>query len=302
MAYDTPKVAGNRTENDTVVETTQKALSIETISLVNDIKVLSVPAGRQVTSIKPYIDEYRTAPERRKGTATFTDIESFVAHANRFRDEDSVIFADDNRDHPSLTSILDYHCHGSTGAPRFGQHRGAYTFPLSDEWEAWTAQDAKEMNQTDFARFVEDHNGDVAMPDSAAGSAADWAARLGTSFASPSRIIELSRGLQVHVKSAVRESRNLASGEGQVFFASENLDMNGAALNVPAAFLLAIPIFRRGDVFPVPARLRYRVRDGKITWWFELARAEQAFEVALGDALKLVAEKTQLPVLRGSPE
>jgi len=295
-----------RTENDATLDAAKRLLAVETVVLRdarNGVprEVLSVPDGRKVHSVKALLDEYLTAPERRKGTARFTDLDSFIAHTNRFRDTDSAIFADDSKGAPALLSVLDYHRATADGAPRFGEHRGAYAFPLSDEWTAWTAQNGKPMSQVDFARFLEDRLVDVADPSTASGSAADWAKCVGAAFASPSKLLELSRGLAVRVNAAVRGQHDIGSGATQVMFATEHTDINGAPIDVPGAFLLAIPVFKRGDLYPVPVRLRYRVKES-VTWHYELARVDAVFEHAFGEACALVAEKTSLPVLRGNPE
>ncbi|MDE8453326.1 DUF2303 family protein, partial [Klebsiella pneumoniae] len=81
-------------------------------------------------------DQYRTNPLRRAGTATMLSLDSLIDHVNRFKDADTVVFADDSRSAPSMTAVLDYHRAGASGDPRFGKHRSLYAFPLSDEWKA----------------------------------------------------------------------------------------------------------------------------------------------------------------------
>ena len=298
----------SRTDTDAAFEAAKELLPVQVHELADHegfsdaVRVLSIPKGREVRSIKGLLDEYRVAPERRKGTAVFSDLASFIVHAKRFGDADSVIFADDSRTAPSVVSVLDYHRATPDGAPRFGQHRGAYTFPLSDEWIAWTAQNGAAMKQADFARFIEDRLADVADPSSVTGSALEWAARIGVTYATPSKLLELSRGLTVRVNQSVRNEHALSNGISQINFATEHTDPNGAPLDVPGALVVAVPVFRRGAPYAMPVRLRYRIGDGKIAWSFELARVDAVFEHALGEALDLVASQTSLPVLRGKPE
>ena len=53
---------------------------------------------------------------------------------------------------PSLLAVYDYNHGGEKGDPRFGQHRASYSFPLSDEWQAWMRAGALEaMTQEAFA-------------------------------------------------------------------------------------------------------------------------------------------------------
>jgi hypothetical protein len=65
------------------------------------IQVLVAAKGTEITSVKELADEYRTAPERRKGTCEVTELDSFIAHVKRFSDEDSALFADRNPTAPS---------------------------------------------------------------------------------------------------------------------------------------------------------------------------------------------------------
>jgi uncharacterized protein YfdQ (DUF2303 family) len=277
-------------------------VGIDQVGLPRDI--IAVKNGFELFDLKPFMDEYLVRPERRKGTAVLSTLDSFVNHVARFKDEDSVLFCDDNQSSPKLQAVLDYNRGGATGEPRFGEHRALYAFPLSDEWKAWRAMNAKPMSQTDFARFIEDRLADIdgSFALDAASSAADWAYRMGISYASPSRILELSRGLQLTVKNDVRNDTRLDSGEGVVHFATAHEDVSGRPLSVPSAFLLAIPVFKLGPLYPVPVRLRYRVVETKLAWHYEMARVDAVFENAIDGACTQASSGTGLPLLRGQPE
>jgi uncharacterized protein YfdQ (DUF2303 family) len=256
-----------------------------------------------VHDIKPFLDRYLTAPERRAGTATLLTLESFIEHVNRFKDHASVVFANASLSEPALVSVLDYH-EPTPGLPRFGVHRGLYEFPLSDEWKIWTGADGEEVTQAEFAAFLEDHVEDVAEPVSAGGSSASFAKRLGVEFASPARLLELSRGLTVKVGATVRAAQNLQSGEAQIQFTTTHSDESGAPLRIPGAFLLAIPVFRSGPLYEIAARLRYRVLsdEGRVLFRFQLFRHDKVFDHAFTEAVDRVLKNTSLPVLYGSPE
>lgn len=258
--------------------------------------------GVQVLETSGYLDDYRTRPERRKGTARALDLASFMSLTQRFADEDSALFADPSPTHPSLTAVLDYHRQTADGAPRFGEHRVVYAFPLSDEWKAWQAMNGKEMSQAQFAEFVENRILDVADPSGAGEMARALAEGTGATFASPSRLLELSRGLSVRVGQKVRNAANLATGEVEVQFVTEHQDQLGQPLRVPSAFLVAFPVFRQGDAFKLPVRLRYRLRDGDVRWFYELYRADLAFEAAFNEACAKAHQQTGLPLFFGAPE
>ena len=267
-------------------------------------EVLLVPngaGGYHQHSVKKLLEEYRDAPERRTGTAVLTDLESFIAHTKRFADTDSAVFVG-RSGNPSLTSVLDYHRAGAASAPRFGKHRGVYQFPLSDEWVAWNSTNGKSMGQEEFARWLEDHLGDVADPKSAGDTAKAFVSLLSCGFAGASTLLGLSRGLEIHVGSRVKQHVKLSSGESTVAFDEAHSDGTGAPVKVPGAFLLGIPVFRNGELYQVPTRLRYRVSAGGISWSFEMHRTQAILDHAIREACLDVAEETGLPVYEGSPE
>ncbi len=261
-------------------------------------------AGLKAFSMKPFVDEYRTEPERRKGKAVLGDLASFVAHANRFKDSGSAIFAQPDSKAPSLTCVLNYHYPHTDNddQPRFGDHQGVYRFPLSDEWKRWTEQNAKPMSQLEFAEFIENNIADVADPANAGGTANALSKSIGCVFASPSKLLELSIGLSVRVDSTFKEAQKLSTGEATMQFISTHLDESGAVLKIPSAFLIQIPVFRNEAPYQLVARLRYRARDGRVSWFYELYRTDQTFDHAFKEAAATAAAGTELPLFIGSPE
>jgi len=305
-------------ENNTaqVVADLVKGLHAAIVTEVTDgdvqAPVLLAPkagGGFELQSIRTHLDQYRRRPERRSGTAILTTIESFIAHTNRFKDADSALFGDSNPEKPSLLAVLDYHCQTAAGDPRFGVHRGHFSFPVSDEWKAWTKADGTKMEQAEFAEFIEDRLGDlIAAPDfTKAETEADrklkeFADLVGGNFASPSKMVELSRGMAIHTDERVKQIVNLSTGEIQVQYEAAHNDAAGAPLKVPNLFMLAIPVFEGGDLYRIPVRLRYRSSGGRVSWFFELYRADKVFKHAIEEAFTKAATETGLPLFSGSPE
>lgn len=265
------------------------------------VKVLVGPGG-DVTSIKKFVDEYRTGPERAKGTTVLHDLSSFVQLVMRFQDQGSAIFADrSDPASPSLTAVFDY-SQGKGAAPRFGEHRAVYPFPLSDEWKAWTSLHGKAMGQAAFAEFLEGRIADVVDPLSALETTTAIMESLLCKFASPARLVDLARSLTVRIESVVANYQNLASGESVLRYDTVHTDERGAPLDVPGAFLISIPVFRSDVRYQLAARLRYRVKEGKVTWWFELYRSNETFDHAFSEACLRASAETTLPLFFGAPE
>lgn len=248
-------------------------------------------------------DDYRAAPVRRAGTATLTELDSLIAHVNRFKDQDSILFASDNRASPSITAVIDYHRAGAESSPRFCGHRAKFAFPLSDEWKAWTAANKKAMRMIEFAAFLEDRIIDVLeggeeLPE----DMARFVKAIGGNIASPTKLMEIAVGLKVNEKSAVGETVNLSSGEGEISFVSQHTDGAGKPLKVPNLFLVGIPVFKGGPAYRIAVRLRYRKADGGLSFWYEMWREDRVFDDAFSEAVTRARDETGLPVLMGSPE
>lgn len=276
-------------------------LKSDETGLAHGISVGDIPQGdgrRSFVSLKPLIDEWRTAPERRKGTATVETLNSFIALMKRHADEDSAIFAKLASGTPSLTGVIDYHT--TKHEPRFGAHRVAYSFPLSPEWVAWRNHDSKAMSQLDWASFVEERIADLSSPTDA--EASEYERLFQTKIAVPSELIQLSRGMQISVEAKVKDIRVLQSGEAEVVYEEVHKDGSGQKLVVPGLFIIQIPLFLDGAPVRLVARLRYRRTEGRIAWFYQLYRPDLAMRDRLQADLNTVAGETGLPVFEGAPE
>lgn len=284
-------------------------------------QVLAYPQGMTVVDVENFLATKRPNPRRRKGTATHATLASFIAHANRFRDADTALFAHGDMAVPSLTAVFDYHQaltmtdadgvvidRGLAGAlPRFGEHRSVYSFPVSTEWKAWLEKNGNKnaMSQQEFAEFLEDRIMDVLPPPDSDASAAhllDIAKQLGGSFATPAKLLELSRGLTVHLDERVKQVTNLSTGEGEIQWHQTHNGADGQPLKVPSLFLIGIPAFKEGMLYRLCVRLRYRAGGGTVRWFYEIYQFERAFEDAFNEACQKAAEETKLPLFNGTPE
>ncbi|MBD3762620.1 DUF2303 family protein [Rhizorhabdus sp.] len=282
----------------------------------DEVEVPIALLGDEVRIFKPEeIDPWRDSPRFRHGTATLLTLDSLIAHINRFKDAETVVFADNSRTAPTVTAVLDYHPGGGAlddPKPRFGKHRSHYAFPLSDEWVAWTAKNKVPMKMAAFAEFLEDRIVDVlgmiAGEDTVSEELQKYIDSLGgtSTIATPGGLMDLSRGLHVHEDAVVTEAVRLSSGEGQISFEVNHTarDQAGNKITVPNLFLIAIPIFKgnTGPLERIPARLRYRKTGEGIVFWYDLWRHERSFDLAFNDAIERVKVDTQLPVLLGKPE
>lgn len=252
----------------------------------------------ELINIKPLFDYWRARPERKCGTAKVTTLKAFIDLTNRHKTDDSAIFATTDWRNPSLTTIVDYH--PLAGGADNAAHRIVYTFPLSDPWKAWVEGDGKLMTQGDFAAVIEDRIADLTSP--SPDHRRELEEMFSTTVATPAELMQLSRGLRINVDSAVRGAVNLQSGESQIAFEESHKDADGKPLRISGLFLLRVAPFAMGDVIIMPVRLRYRVKEGKALWFYQIYRPDlRITERVVADLTEAVAT-TSLPAYEGAAE
>ncbi len=294
----------NRTELDSVIEAMTKLQGCEQLTVKHgdrEAQVLVGPPNRQIVPVKQFLDQYLPNPERRIGTARLSELESFIAHVNRFKDDDSALFA--NADQPSIMCVFDYHRATAAGTPRFGEHRAIYTFPLSDEWQAWqSAGDDDSLSQEQFATLLEERIFDVLDPEEAGARPLEMAETLGIKLASPQRLLEVSRGFSVRAGLSVTQAQTISSGETVLRFEERHESTDGGPLSVPGGFVIGIPVFKLGTPYQLPVRLIYRLRGRNVVWSIDVQRSELVKQDAINNACDLVTNETGLPLFYGDPE
>ena len=263
-----------------------------------------IPAGMEIKSLKPILDEYRTKPDRRTGTAKVDTILSFIDLTNRLSSEESAVFAraqvTDTTITASLTAVLNYHPVGGDNTKAdFADHRIVYDFPVSKDFAAWLKKNGSAMTQLDFAQFLEDRLHDIAAPHAEDKKSVEG---LTPKFADAVEIVALSRDLELYSAETFKSKQRLASGETEFRFTSQHVDAGGKPVVLPDFFVIQLPLFEGGAPERVLVRLRYRLKDGAVVWWFELYRVDRSLDAAFQSACRQIIEETSLSLYVGAPE
>jgi hypothetical protein len=271
-------------------------------NLPDGSQVLLVPEGLAVVELKKLMEPYRTTPERKKGTVTLHDVDSFIAITRRYADADTAIFAVSDPARPSFTAVYDYNQAGPAGSARFGQHRGAYAPKFSDAWLAWEKIEQKGWLQgTDLAKFLMDHKDDVVSPpptnsqDEGHRRILELVADFGSSgLADRARLIELSRGMKIKETAEVTDVTNLATGETELVYRVTQTGADGEPLKVPVGFLSSVPVFDRGARYLMVIRLSFRREGPKVFWHLERYRPDLLFNHAYDELVDRIITETAI--------
>ncbi|KZL17520.1 DUF2303 family protein [Pseudovibrio sp. WM33] len=284
--------------------------------------------GMQRTELTAALERFDLTPHRLTGTSEHLTLESLIDHANRFSNSNSVLFADIRPEHLSILSVLNYHdalnqiVRGDGEVieaekkplPQHGDHKGRYRFPLSDQWKIWNKASQDAMSQDEFSFFLEDNTTDVmALPNFLKGDSKDKLSdpdrqlyelvqTLEGRPCGSEKLMQLSKGLQIHEANQIATGFNRNSGEQQIVFKEEHVDGDGKPLSVPNMFLISIPVFKNSAPYRIPVRLRYRKAGGTIKWLTSLHNPERMLEHAFKEACDLAKQETGLPLFFGEPE
>lgn len=256
---------------------------------VTEVGGIPVAITRNDAKILPLVDVLKIADERapnprdRRGTAELAELASFCAHVNRFKDADSVIYAD--IEELELLAILDY----SPGtekatAPRWGRHRSKYACPRSTEWDRWMAINGKPMKQDAFGDFLDAHADNLASKEG---------------YPKAAELISMARHLTIRTKGAFERSVNPTTGE---YTLVNTLEHESTSTRIWPKFLLGLRVFANGVPYEVEARLQFTMQGGAPIFTVSFPNADVVLADAFTAVRKTAEEKTGLPVFAGSPE
>ncbi len=272
-----------------------------------DLKAIGIPVGLiphgfDVKSLKPLFEEWRTKPERKKGTVTLKSEQSFIDFVNRYKNaETTVIFAEaqleDGDLSASIKAVFDYH--PSSGDIEKAENAGfqaLYDFPISKEFKSWYGESGNQLSQRDLTNFLNDNIADLA--------AADWPCGfdmsvLSPTYAEPAQIFELSYGLEINAKKKYYQHQKFMTGESNVQFTEEHEGAPGQPLKVPGWFKLQIPVFEGGATAIIPVRLRYAILDDRLHWTFDLWNPKVIFTNAFRLACANIQSRTSTELFNG---
>lgn len=247
------------------------------------IPYVIVPEGYKVNDIERLLD----VPQRKRGAIVTTDSAGFIDYLQKHSTADvSTIYADIDSEQSrcNLLAVIDDH---SKGEPAWRDHSCKFEPKLSVEWVRWKGSNKKTMNQETFAAWLEDNLPDIAnVP----------------GFPTGTDILQMALGFEANSNKKFRSKINLQSGGVQFEYVEDETKDTRTKMIVFERFTIGVPVFDgSASAYPVEARLKYREKNGDVTFWYELIRPDRVFKSAVVDELAAIKEGTGLQVIAGSP-
>jgi len=227
------------------------------------------------------LDYLMPNPQRIKRKAALDTEDSFIGYCKEFLSDSTMVVCD--KPNGSLQAIFDY---PDRGTPRWCDHSAMYTLPKSDEWIRWTGLNSVPLSQQKFAEFIEDNQVDIVSVDGSPSSA---------------DMLQVALGLEAISKVNFKSGTRLDNGDIQILYQEDTQGtVRDGKTKVPSQFTIAIPVFYGGPAFRIDARLRWRIKEGKLTFWFDLYRHEKIYDQALIDIVNRVGGALETTVLYAS--
>lgn len=269
----------DRTEIDSVIELARSA-AVESTFIDGSEHVLEVilPPDHEHKVVD--LEKYQDQPRRKREVVELHDADSFGAYVVRHRIEDSTtLYADLDR-HQVIAVVND----SAKEEPGWGDHRAHLKLKHTKPWLHWTGEDGDSMTQQEFAEHIEKGLAEIIKPD-------------------PAEMYELAQTFQATLGASFRQTGRLADGRRGIHF-EEQIDAKAGEqgdLEIPKEFHLRVAPFEGGPAHELVARLRFRVREAKLTLSYHLVRPEEVLKAAFDETVGAIESSTLITAFRGTP-
>lgn len=233
-----------------------------------------------------WLKERLDDPKRKSGTVKLNDAASFVSYY-KLHGNGAPVYA--TLQPARFLAVLNDH---AKDAPGWKDYRADFLVAHSREWQTWEKHNgagAAFNSNESLALFLEDNAPDIVKPEAATmlAIALNFRVNADVNFSVAQRLQDGNVELGY---------RNVVSAQAQ----SEA----GGKLKIPEQFTIDVPVFAGIDAkrYKVEARFRYRLREGKLTLWYELVRPHKVVEQAFKDVWAQIEKETKAPILHGTPE
>ena len=228
-----------------------------------------------------------TDPHRLPGfirqTLTVDQPGSLSAYVNRFKTDQSVLFAD--LDSAQVIARLDYHEsylgeEGAASAPTPSQNKHVATLQLREtqEFKDWYEFCSELWSQADFANFLDENRIDVIKPDGG-------------------ELLEIVKDLQTVSTSNFSGKVDLTNGDVRIGFETETREVQQVLL--PKTVTLRLAIYEGEEPVEIECALRWRGQSGGVKLALVMRRINRVKRELFAKIANDVAEATGLPVYFG---
>jgi uncharacterized protein YfdQ (DUF2303 family) len=242
-----------------------------------------IPAGFTVLDTESLLP----APVRKRAAVTLNDTDSFIEYTKKHGSLDNcTIYADTDFEKQTATLIAIVNDHGSDPADTsWRDHTATYRPIQTVEWKRWNGSSGKSMDQEAFATFLEENMVDIANVDG---------------MPTGTDMLKMASEFEATCDKRFKSRLNIQGGGVNLLFVDQDNPETEQRMRVFERFSLGVRVFLNGTAYQLDARLKYRHSGGKLSFWYELIRADRVFEDAIKAEFVKVKSATGFPLLYGN--
>lgn len=249
--------------------------------------IILVPTGYEAKAAESLISQYLPTPRRTKASVRLETADSFIRYVDAYKTEETRIFVTvpDNAP-PSFLAVIDYHRSDKNGA-RWGDHKAHLVTEFSEEWNRITRANKQKMDQVAFATFLEENAELMTTPKGA-------------------ELLELVATLEGHNNISVSSAIKLSNGKVKMAYEEDVVLKGGAStqsgeIEFPQRLQFGVEVLSGGQGFYANARLRYRIENRKVTFWYELIDVHLIIRDVVKGVIAQITEKLKIEPFNGTP-
>lgn len=258
------------------------AASVEVRSIGNGIPFSIVGEEYHAHNLESFLP----VPVRKRGSIITSDSQGFIDYLNKHSTVDvSTIYADidSEKSRCILVGVIDDH--GKEG-PQWRQHTCTFAPKQAVEWTRWIGKNRAVMTQGEFATWLEDNLTDIASVDG---------------MPTGADMLGMALAFEANYDKRFKSKTNLQSGGVQFEFVDDETKDTRTTMKAFERFTIGVPVFDGStSAYPLEARIKYRVGDGVVKFWYELIRPDRVFKTAVMDEVAAIGEGTGLQVISGT--
>lgn len=244
---------------------------------VGDLPFVIVPDGYKHVSLEKLLPY----PLRKRGTVNLDDAKSFISYVEDHSTTDrSVIYLKATPSAGTFVCVLDGHKTDSDDAG-WGEHRVIFAPQPTVEWLKWSGSDKVKMSQVKFAEFLEENLPQIVNPTGA-------------------QMVEIALELQAKTNVEFSSGLRLQNGNHSIKYEEVTEAKGKGDLEVPGEFEIGVVLFEGGTAYRITARLRFRIEQKQLFFWYELVRPHLVVKDAFQGIREEVEKGTGLTILNGS--
>lgn len=245
---------------------------------IGDKPFAIVPSDTYVADLEAFAQK----PARKRSTVSVDRVQSLADYTKQYGGIDGSTMAFASLNDAAIRVLLDYH-NPKKNEARWADHRVVYQMTETREWKKWLSMDGRVMPQVEFAEFLEDRMPEIVDP-----PAADlW-----------TLVTTLEAKRKVNFSSHVR----LDDGTAKLTYDEEISTRGGTAkghVEVPPSITLAIRPFEGMDKWQLQVRLRYRLKEGTLAFFYQIVEPDRVREACFEDQVEKFEQAAGLTCIRG---